>query len=73
MCETTVAEKLVLCLKEREVDYDNSDVMGKEEWSYLLTSIILSRKISVLLEAEDAHEPTITAQLRVLGLHVGVD
>ena len=71
--KTTAAGKLALYLKEREVDYDAVDAMGKEEASKLLTSRMPTRNRKVLLAAADVYRPAAISQLEILGESVGVD
>jgi signal recognition particle subunit SRP54 len=71
--KTTAAGKLALYLKEREVDYEAVEAMGKEEASQLLTSRMPTRKRKVLLVAADVYRPAAISQLEILGKSIGVD
>jgi signal recognition particle subunit SRP54 len=71
--KTTVAGKLALYLKEREVDYAKVAAMDAEEASTLVTSRMPTKQRKVLLVAADVYRPAAIKQLQVLGEAVGVD
>jgi signal recognition particle subunit SRP54 len=71
--KTTVAAKLALYLKEREVDYDAVAAMKSEDVSKLIASRLPKRNRKVLLIAADIYRPAAIKQLQVLGESIGVE
>lgn len=69
--KTTVAGKLGLYLREREVDYARVAEMPEEERTGLKKLPTTQRK--VLLVAADVYRPAAVGQLQTLGETVGVD
>jgi signal recognition particle subunit SRP54 len=67
--KTTVAGKLALYLKEREVDYSFA-VEGDEP---VITSKLPKRGRKVLLAAADVYRPAAIKQLEIIGESIGVE
>lgn len=74
--KTTVAGKLALFMKEREVMYDDIDTTTtttNNNMDTKLASRLPKRQRQVLLIAADIYRPAAIQQLQVLGERIGVD